>query len=113
MSVVTADGSWQWARPELMQRAAHLAALRILLEQRRIELGRVAEAADALTCMGYELDREDAQGRIEFGRRMRQLSREIAAAEYEVRAAERALRVAILDDAWTPSDDVDGPRSSV
>jgi hypothetical protein len=109
---VAAEGSWERARPELMERAAHLAVLRILLDERRIELDRVAEEVDALTCAGYVLDREDVQSRIEFGRRMQQLSRRAAAAEYEHRAAERALRAAVLDDAWTPTDDIDGLRPS-
>ena len=107
-----AEESWAQAGPDLLQRAAHLAALRILLDQCRAELDRVAEAADALVCAGYVLDRGDAASRIELGRRTQRLARRAAAAELEHRAAERALRAAVLDDAWTPSDDLDAPRTT-
>jgi hypothetical protein len=107
---VTPEDSWEPARPELLERAAHLAVLRILLDARRIELDQVAAEVDALTCAGYVLDREDAASRIAFGRTMQQLSRRATEAEHEHRAAEQALRAAVLDDAWTPDDDLDEPR---
>jgi hypothetical protein len=112
IAAVTVDGSWGWASPELMQRAVHLAALRTLLDQRRIELDRVVAAADALTCAGYVIDREDAPARLEFARKRQRLTDLAEAAEHELRAAESALRAAVLDDAWTPSDDIDGPPTA-
>jgi 2-keto-4-pentenoate hydratase len=108
IAVMDADESWECTRPELMQRAVHLAALRILVDQRRTELEGVVEAADSLACSGYVIGHDDVPARLEFGRRTRQLARRAKAAEYELRAAEGALRAAVLDDAWTPSDDIDG-----
>jgi hypothetical protein len=105
------DGdSWGSAAPDLLQRAAHLAVLRILAGERQEELDRLAADADVLVRIGYTLDRQDARARLDHARRTARMSRRLAAAAAELSAAEAALRAAILDDAWCPSDDLGGPE---
>ena len=92
----------------MLQRAGHLAVLRILAQERQEELDRLVEEADGLARRGYVLDAGDASARIEHARDSARLSRRLSSATAGLREAEAALREAILDDAWTPSDDLDG-----
>jgi hypothetical protein len=94
---------------DLLQRAVHLAALRVLVDERRSELHRLAQAEDALAVIGFGLDRSDALARVAFSRASAGLAADVACAAAELREAEVALRTAVLDDAWTPADDLDWP----
>jgi len=96
------------ATPALLQRAGHLAVLRILAGARQEELDRLAAEADALTVRGYTLDPCDPAARLAHVRAAAEIARRLAVAEAELQAANGALREAILDDAWTPADDPDG-----
>jgi hypothetical protein len=92
----------------MLERAGHLAVLRILAQQRQEDLDRLAEEADAVARRGYVLDAGDALARVEHARDQARLSRRLSAAASDLHEAEAALREAILDDAWTPSDDLGG-----
>jgi hypothetical protein len=92
-----------------LQRAGHLAVLRILAEQRQEDLDRLDDEADVVARRGYVLDPSDTAARLELARERPALARRLAAATEQLRAANRALREAILDDAWTPGDVPDGP----
>ncbi|MGN6743516.1 MAG: hypothetical protein ACTHJL_09500 [Amnibacterium sp.] len=97
------------ATPALLQRAGHLAVLRILAEHRQDELDRLAAEADALARRGYVLDVTDPHARLEHARDRARMTRRLTAADASLQEARAALREAILDDAWTPQDDPDGP----
>jgi hypothetical protein len=96
------------ATPALVQRAGHLAVLRILALQRQDDLDRLAEEWDALERRGYVLDTGDARARVDLARERARLVRRLTVAAADLQAANAALREAILDDAWTPADDPDG-----
>jgi hypothetical protein len=100
-----------WASPALLQRAVHLAALRILVDERRSELERIAEETERVAVAGFAADPGDAAVRVALGRSRQRLARRGREAEQELRAAEAALRAAVLDDAWTPADDLGGPAT--
>jgi hypothetical protein len=95
------------ATPALLQRAGHLAVLRILAAARQEDLDRLASEADALAVRGYTLDPRDPGARIAHGRAAAEIGRRLSVAAAELQAANGALREAILDDAWTPADDPD------
>jgi hypothetical protein len=98
----------QSATPELLQRAGHLAVLRILALQRQEDLDRLADEADAHARRGYLLDVTDAGARVQHARESVELTRRLAVAAADLHLAESALREAVLDDAWTPQDDLGG-----
>jgi len=91
----------------LLQRAGHLAVLRILAAERQDDLDALAEEADAHARRGYVLDLTDARARVEHAREDALLRRRLTAAATALQDARAALREAILDDAWTPGDDPD------
>jgi hypothetical protein len=95
------------ATPDILQRAAHLAVLRILALQRQEDLDRLTDEADVLVRRGYVLDPSDACARVQHLRERSGMDRRLAAAASELQEASTALRQAILDDAWRPSDDLD------
>jgi hypothetical protein len=97
------------ATPAFLQRAAHLAVLRILALQRQEDLDRLADEADLLARRGYLLDTGDARSRVEHARERSRLTRLLTVAGADLQSANGALREAILDDAWTPDDDPDRP----
>ena len=106
---VVIDGDpLQEATPALLQRAGHLAVLRILAVARQEDLDRLATEADALSVRGYTLDPCDSAARLAHVRSVAAMNRRLSAAAAELQAANGALREAILDDAWTPADDPDG-----
>ncbi len=96
------------ATPALLQRAGHLAVLRILAVARQEDLDRIVAEADALTVRGYTLDPCDPTARLAHVRASAEIGHRLSAADAELQAANHALREAILDDAWTPADDPDG-----
>ncbi|HET6825075.1 MAG TPA: hypothetical protein VFH64_04050 [Amnibacterium sp.] len=95
------------ATPEILQRAAHLAVLRILVCQRQEDLDRLTDEADVLVRRSYVLDPSDARARVDYVRDRSRMDRRLAAAASELREANAALREAILDDAWSATDDPD------
>lgn len=101
------------ATPAFLQRAGHLAVLRILALQRQEDLDRLADEAEGLKLRGYVLDPADACERVAHARARVDLARRLAAAAAELQSAKVALREAILDDAWTPGDDPDGRAFSL
>jgi hypothetical protein len=110
---VVIDGDpLETATPALLQRAGYLAVLRILAEQRQEDLDRLADEADALVRRGFVLDTTDARARVDHARGRARMTRRLEVAAAALQDAERALREAILDDAWNPQDDPDGPPRS-
>jgi hypothetical protein len=93
--------------PAFLQRAVHLAVLRILALQRQEDLDRLADESEALKRRGYVLDDTDACARLAHARERAGLLRRLTAAATDLQAAKGALREAILDDAWTPADEPD------